>query len=174
MRQSSLESASDQTLVAEPELRWSARYPEIARHRVSTEAYTSDRISDCERERVFKRAWLYVGRVEDVRNAGDYFVKKIDICNTSILVVRGDDGAIRGFHNVCTHRCNELVWDQAGTARGFTCRFHGWTFRPDGQLSGVPDENLFEDFDKRANALKPVAIDSWKGFIFVNLAPAPH
>ncbi len=174
MRQGSLEKTPAPAPAAGPDQRWSARYPKVAGHPVSTEAYTSDQVFERERERVFGRAWLYAGRVEDIPRAGDYFVKKIDICRTSILVVRGDDGAIRGFHNVCTHRCNELVWDQAGTARGFTCRFHGWTFRPDGQLSGVPDEELFEDFDKRANGLKAVATESWQGFIFVNLAPAPR
>lgn len=174
MRQNSLETADIKSPSAEPGYRWSAQYPEVARQAVSTESYISDDFFERERERVFARAWLYAGRVEDIPQAGDYFVKKIDICRTSVLVVRGDDGIIRGFHNVCTHRCNELVWDQAGSARAFTCRFHGWTFRCDGQLSGVPDEAQFEAFDKDVNGLKAVATDTWKGFIFVNLAPAPR
>ena len=152
---------------------WATEYPEFGTGLVSTEPYISTDYFERERERLFRRVWLYVGRVEDVAQAGDYFVKEIEVCDASILVVRGQDGVIRGFHNICTHRCNKLVWDECGRSRSFSCQFHGWTFKPDGQLTGVPDEDQFYDFKKGELGLRPVALDSWKGFIFVNLDERP-
>jgi phenylpropionate dioxygenase-like ring-hydroxylating dioxygenase large terminal subunit len=153
--------------------RWATKYPEIGTGPVPTEPYISSDYFQRERERLFRRAWLYVGRVEDVAQAGDYFVKEIEVCDASILVVRGRDGVVRGFHNICTHRCNKLVWDPCGTSRSFSCRFHGWTFKPDGRLTGVPDEGQFYDLKKSELGLRPVPLDSWKGFIFVNLDQNP-
>ena len=125
-------------------------------------------------KRIFKQVWLNVGRVEEIPKAGDYLVKNIAAGEASVLVVRGKDGTIRAFHNMCSHRGNKVVWDGDGTCRGvFACKFHGWSYNTEGQLIFVPDEDQFFDLDKTAHGLTSVAADTWEGFIFINLAPQP-
>jgi phenylpropionate dioxygenase-like ring-hydroxylating dioxygenase large terminal subunit len=82
---------------------------------VPIEPYILPEYFELERERIFRRTWLNVGRVEELPNPGDYLVKDLPVCNTSIVVVRGKDSRIRAFHNVCSHRCNKLVWDGGGS-----------------------------------------------------------
>ena len=115
--------------------------------------------------------WLNIGRVEQIPNPGDYFVKDLAICNTSILVVRGKDGAIRAFHNMCSHRGNQLVWDTKGTCKLFTCKFHGWAYALDGSLRHITDEQNFFGLKKESLGMTSVAVDTWEGFIFINVDP---
>ncbi|NNL86476.1 MAG: Rieske 2Fe-2S domain-containing protein, partial [Myxococcales bacterium] len=89
--------------------RWTKKYPHVGTGPVSTEPCISPEFFELERERVFKRCWLNVGRVGDIPNPGDYFVQDVAVCNTSIVVVRGRDGEVRAFHNVCSHRGNKVV-----------------------------------------------------------------
>ncbi len=126
-----------------------------------------------ERERLFRRVWLNIGRVEAIPNAGDYFVKELTICRTSVLVVRSTDGRIRAFHNMCSHRGSKLAWDTHGTCRRLTCKFHGWSYSLDGRLRFVPDEDRFFDLDTGRLGLTPVTLDSWEGFLFVHIDPHP-
>ena len=79
-------------------LMWHDRYPHLNREPVRADAYTSEEQFALEREHIFKKVWLNVGRVEQLPNPGDYFVKDIAMCQTSILVVRGKDGSINAFH----------------------------------------------------------------------------
>jgi phenylpropionate dioxygenase-like ring-hydroxylating dioxygenase large terminal subunit len=136
--------------------------------------YVSKEQFEQERQRIFRRVWLNVGRVEEVPREGDYFVKDLPVCNASILVSRGREGAVQGFHNVCKHRGNKLVWDERGSSLSHACKFHGWTYTPDGQLIGVPEEDMFFHFEKQKCGLTPVATEVWEGFIFINLAPQPQ
>lgn len=153
---------------------WGKKYPELGTDPLPTEPYVSQEYFALERDRVFRRCWLYVGRVEDVPEAGDYFVRDIVVCDASILVIRGTDGSVRGFHNVCSHRSNRLVSDERGTCGGaLHCRFHSWTYNDKGALIYVPGEENFSDFDKRNYGLAPVHTDVWEGFIFINLDSAP-
>src|SRR6267143_872996 len=73
---------------------------------VPTEPYRSPAYFELERERVFKRAWLCLGRIERLPKPGSYFVEQIEIAKTSVLVTHGTDGGVRAFHNVCSHRSN--------------------------------------------------------------------
>ena len=127
-----------------------------------------------ERAHLFRRVWLNIGRVEDIPNAGDYFVKELAICHTSILVVRSKDDRVRAFHNMCSHRGNKLAWDMQGTCRMLTCKFHGWSYGLDGQLGFIPDEDRFFDLDKDRLCLTPVTLDIWEGFLFVHIDPHPR
>ena len=145
-------------------------YPELGTGLMSTEPYYAEDHFEREKVNLFRRVWLKVGRVEELPDEGSYFVRDLSFADTSILVVRGQDGEIRGFHNICSHRGNKLVWDPVGKVTGFSCRMHGWTYLPDGRLRTVPDENMFYDLDKDACGLSPVHLDVWGGFIFVNLA----
>ena len=101
-------------------------------------------------------------------------MEDLPVCDTSILVVRGKDGAIRAFHNVCSHRGNKIAWDKGGSCQNFTCKFHGWTYGLDGALKFVPDEERFSDLPKARLGMTPVAVDVWQGFIFVNVDPHPQ
>ncbi len=157
----------------EVDRRWTTDHPELGTGPLLIEPCTSEKYFEQERERIFRRVWLNVGRIERVPQAGDYFVKDLVVARTSLIVVRGRDGAIRAFHNMCAHRGNKLAWDEGGQVRRFTCKFHGWSFDLAGKLVGVPDENQFFDFDKREHGLAPVATELWNGFIFINLDPQP-
>ncbi len=168
-----MQPSNDQSQPAEP-TRWTASVPELGTDPIPVESYVSPAYFERERETIFRRCWLNVGRVDQIPQAGDYFVHDLPVCDTSLLVVRGKDDVIRAFHNVCQHRGNHVVWQSRGHCRGaFTCRFHGWTYDTEGRLVSVPDEPNFFDLDKRHRGLNPVATDVWQGFIFVNLTDPP-
>ena len=93
--------------------------------------------------------------------------------DTSLLLVHGRDGRVRAFHNVCTHRGNQVVQEGHGNCKGFQCNFHGWTYDTRGRLAFVTDEQRFHNLDKSALGLPPVHLDTWRGFVFVNLAKRP-
>jgi phenylpropionate dioxygenase-like ring-hydroxylating dioxygenase large terminal subunit len=141
---------------------------------VSTLPYSSREYFDLEREKIFKRAWLCIGRVEQLPASGSYFVEELEFASTSVLVTRLNTGAVRAFHNVCSHRSNRIVHAAEGTASRLTCRYHNWTYRNDGALIGVPDEANFFGLDKSRCGLKAIACDVWDGWIFINLQPEPE
>lgn len=152
---------------------WTAKYPELGTDPLPVEPNVSTEYFERERQRIFQRSWLNVGRVEDIAQPGDYFVKQLEILKTSIIIVRGKDGVIRGLHNVCKHRGNRLADDYHGRARSFVCGFHGWTYDLAGHLVRVPDEQEFCDFEKSEYELTSVATNVWEGFIFINVDPHP-
>ena len=94
-----------------PEGTWTEHHPELGTGPVSYESSISPEFYQLEREAIFKRAWLNVGRVEQLRRNGSYFTKELVVAKTSLVIVRGMDGEIRAFHNVCRHRGNRLVWN---------------------------------------------------------------
>ncbi len=155
-------------------LTWHDRYPHLDRGPVRADVFTSEEQFELEREHIFKKVWLNVGRVEQLPNPGDYFVKDIAMCQTSILVVRGKDGQINAFHNMCSHRGNKIAWDNQGTCQMFTCKFHGWSYGLDGSLRHVPDEENFFDLKKDTLGMTQVACDVWQGFIFIHVDPNPQ
>ena len=126
-----------------------------------------------EKERVFKKCWLRIGREDDIPNVGDYYVKELEACDTSLIVVRGRDQKIRAFHNMCSHRSNRVAYEAKGNTTTFKCSFHSWAYGLDGSLRALPEEHLFPGIDKAANGLTEVACDLWEGFIFVNVDPQP-
>ncbi|UNB54556.1 SRPBCC family protein [Mycolicibacterium sp. YH-1] len=136
---------------------------------ISVESCISQEYFEKERDRVFRKSWLMLGREDQVPKPGDYFVQELEMFNTSLLIARGRDGVVRAFHNVCSHRCNKLVWDDSGNTRSFVCGFHGWSYQTDGALRFVPQEEIFPPIDHSANGLTPVATGVWRGFIFVKM-----
>ena len=156
------------------ERRWAEKYPHLGAAPLPTEPYLSEEHYALERDRVFRRTWINAGRVDEIPGPGDYFVRDIPICGASVLVIRGSDGVVRGFHNVCSHRGNRLVPGERGSCPGGVhCRFHNWVYGDTGALIHVPDEENFLDFDRRDHGLAPVNTDIWEGFVFVHLEPAP-
>ena len=168
-----MQPSDDQRRATEP-TRWTASVPELGTDPIPVESYVSPAYFERERETIFRRCWLNVGRVDQIPGAGDYFVHDLPVCDTSLLIVRGKDDVIRAFHNVCQHRGNHVVWRSRGHCRSaFACRFHGWAYDTEGRLVNVPDEPNFFGLDKGRRGLNAVATDVWRGFIFVNLTDPP-
>ena len=144
---------------------------------VSYEDSISPEHYELERDAIFRKTWLNVGRVEQLPRTGSYFTKELDAARTSVVVVRRHDGEVRAFHNICRHRGNKLVWNDypgeetSGTCRQFTCKYHGWRYDLEGDLTFVQQEAEFFDLDKADYGLVPVQVEVWEGFIFVNLDP---
>jgi phenylpropionate dioxygenase-like ring-hydroxylating dioxygenase large terminal subunit len=157
---------------------WTEHYPELGTDPVSYEDSISPEHYEAERDAIFARTWLNVGRVEQLPRTGSYFTKEIDAARTSVVVVRDKDGNVRAFHNICRHRGNKLVWNDfpreetSGTCRQFTCKYHGWRYGLDGELTFVQQESEFFDLNKSDYGLASVQCEVWEGFIFVNLDPA--
>lgn len=131
---------------------------------------------DLEIEHIFKKCWLNVGRIDDVPQPGDFFVRRLPFLNNvPIIVVRGEDGVVRSFYDVCRHRGTVVEKRECGRAKGFMCDFHGWTYDNKGNLTSVPHEHLYfgGGVDKRNLGLLPIATDTWADSIFVNLDPNP-
>ena len=160
---------------------WRSRFPQFGVEPLSIDPIVSSELFELERERVFKRVWLKVGRVEEIPEPECFKVKRIDVAGASVILIHGKDDGIRAFHNVCPHRGNrvipELDNETFGRAKGdfVTCRFHGWVFDSTGAVRDVPALEKFPPYFDQCNyRLKPVACEVWEGFIFVNLDPEPR
>ena len=148
--------------------------PDMGSGPISTEAVTSPEYYEQEREKIFKRSWLEVGRTEEIPNEGDYFTRELKVLGTNVIVVRGRDGQVRAFHNMCTHRGMALGTEACGNERTLVCEFNGWAFGLDGKLQHVPAIESFPNIDKSKLGLKALACDSWNGFIFIHWQPEPE
>jgi len=154
--------------------RFTHEHPELGQEPSDTDRYYNPEFFAKEREKIFKQCWLSVGRADEIPEPGDYVVREVKVCNTSVLIVRGKDGVIRAFHNMCSHRGNPVVWDDKGRCPGlFVCHFHAWSYDTEGNLASITDKDRFFDVQNEGNGLTPIAIDSWEGFIFINLNPEP-
>lgn len=150
-----------------------ARYPHLGTEPVPIEGYVSPAYFEREKKHVFKKVWQHVGRIEELREPGDYLRVDLPASDASVIVTRGRDGALHAMHNVCSHRMNQVVYNERGHVPKLFCKFHGWSYDLDGRLAGIPSEYSFFDLDREACALTPVAVDVWEGFIFVNVDPHP-
>lgn len=123
---------------------------------------------DRERTGVFRACWQFLGHESEAASAGDYLAG--DVAGWPVLAVRGKDGVLRGFHNVCRHRAGPLVSDAKGNCGGeLTCRYHGWRYTLDGRLRNAVAFGATESFDPREFGLHPVRLQTWRGFVFVNV-----
>jgi choline monooxygenase len=133
--------------------------------------YTDERIAQLERKTVFSRNWQMVGRAEQVAASGQYITA--EIAGEPVLVVRGHDGVLRGFFNVCRHHAAAVMTEPCGTATRLQCPYHGWTYGLDGSLKGIPDFEGVENFDRKKNGLVALSVDVWEKFVFVHLDRDP-
>lgn len=151
-----------------PVLRIDARIDD-APDRVPVERYVSREFFELEIEKVWRRVWQVACREEDVPDVGDHLV--YDIAGLSILVVRSKPDEIKAYWNACLHR-GRMLRDQRGRSSDLRCPFHGWCWRLDGSLKEIPAGWDFPHVDAAENSLPEVRVDTWGGFVFVNLDPS--
>jgi carnitine monooxygenase subunit len=105
----------------------------------------------------------------EIAQAGEW--RSLEYLGESVIVIRGDDGQLRAFANVCRHRGSRLVDGNGGCARVVTCPYHGWSYSRDGRLVGVPHRNEYPELRTEDYGLFPVVLENWRGFLFVTLEP---
>ena len=129
--------------------------------------YFDPRVAQLERDSVFASNWQVVGRLDQVKDPGQFFT--IDVNHEPLVVVRSDDGTLRAFYNVCRHHAAAVVPEEKGCAKQFRCPYHGWTYGNDGALKGMVEFEGVCNFNRADNGLVPVCLDVWEKFLFVNL-----
>jgi Rieske 2Fe-2S family protein len=126
-----------------------------------------------ERRRLFQRSWTCVGREDELPNPGDF--RTYELAGSGVIVLRDAEGGLRAYHNVCRHRGTRILEAESGT--GLTvlqCPYHAWTYDLDGALMGAPHMASAEDFHHEQFGLYPVRVETWRGFLFLNLNPEPE
>ncbi len=131
--------------------------------------YTDPEIYQLELDRIVTRNWILAGHASQIPDAGDYLVFKL--ANESAIIVRGKDGKIRAFANICRHRGSLVCLENRGNKRKFECPYHGWTYDLHGKLIGA--RSMREDFNKEAYGLHPVSLSLLSGLIFVCFCDDP-
>jgi phenylpropionate dioxygenase-like ring-hydroxylating dioxygenase large terminal subunit len=132
--------------------------------------YSDPEFFELEKQAIFRTSWQLVCHVSDIPKPGDYH--SFDFLGESIIAVRGDDGQVRSFHNVCRHRASRLLDASKGNCgRRITCPYHAWTYGTDGRLVAVPNRAAFPGLAAEKHGLAPVEQEIFMGFIFVRLVP---
>lgn len=129
--------------------------------------YVDPRIFELEKRTVFSNTWQLIGRVDQVNQAGDFITFRV--ADEPIVAVRGHDGVLRAFYNVCRHHAAAVVTEACGHAQILRCPYHGWNYGLDGSLKGMPEFDGVKNFDRSANGLVPVRVETWENFVFVSL-----
>jgi phenylpropionate dioxygenase-like ring-hydroxylating dioxygenase large terminal subunit len=139
---------------------WSALPPE---------AYRSEALLALERERIFRGAWLCSGLAAEIPEPGAYLTDTID--DQPIIVMRGEDGRVRAFSNVCLHRMMRLL-EGRGRVRKIACPYHAWTYDLTGRLAVAPHMTRSANFKASDHRLPEVRVEVWEGWIYVTLDPS--
>ena len=129
--------------------------------------YTDADIAQWERKAVFGANWVVVGRADQVEKPGQYLT--CDLAQEPLLIVRGEDGNLRGFFNVCRHRAARVVGTECGRADRLRCPYHGWTYDLTGALRGVPEFENVAYFRREDNGLLPIQVEAWGPLLFAHL-----
>jgi phenylpropionate dioxygenase-like ring-hydroxylating dioxygenase large terminal subunit len=145
----------------------------VERDRVHRSVYTDANIFDAEMVQLFGCAWIYVGHESQVAKPGDYVTALIG--KQPVVMVRHTDNSIHVLYNRCAHKGAKVVGDGCGNSRYLRCCYHGWTYRTDGSLAGIPLKDGYDGttlkLDDPCNSMQHVArMESYRGFVFVNLA----
>ena len=128
--------------------------------------YTDPEVFKIETNGLLTRTWQFAGHASQLKETGDYFT--FDMAGESLFCIKGRDGEIRTFYNVCQHRAHQLVSGQ-GQTRVVVCPYHAWTYELTGELRAGPNIKAVEGFDKSSICLTSVRTEIFLGFIFVNL-----
>jgi benzoate/toluate 1,2-dioxygenase subunit alpha len=142
----------------------------IEEGRVHRRVYTDPELFELEMDRIFGRAWLFVGHTSQVKEPGDYITT--DLGRQPVLMVRHRDGTVQVLLNRCTHRGPKVMNERCGSAKRLTCCYHGWTYDTDGRLIGVPvPEGNAATFDMaRYSLARAPRVGEYRGFVFASLA----
>lgn len=141
----------------------------ISSHAPAGTWYTDPELAAAEQQRIFGREWNYVCHHSELAEPGAYRV--VTVAGQSLYVIRGRDGELRAFHNVCQHRGHELLTGQGVVGNVVVCPYHSWSYGHEGDLRGAPKMRQVPDFCKEDVALASIRIEVIGGFIFVNLDP---
>ena len=145
---------------------------ETPRHRLPREAYLSADWFEREKQTLFGRNWAFAGIVSDFAEPGDFRV--VNAGPYALIVVRDQDGRLRGFHNMCRHRGTELLEGCGNAGKTIVCPYHNWVYNLDGRLRGVPAQSdCFPDLDKASIRLKPAAVGVFRDLVFVHPEAEP-
>lgn len=131
--------------------------------------YYDSEFFEAEKVAFLRSAPQVVCHESDIAEPGEW--QSLDYLGESVIVIRGDDGKARAFANVCRHRGSRLVDGTGGCAKVLTCPYHAWSYARDGQLVGVPHRSDYPELDPSGLGLFPVAVETWRGFLFVTLEP---
>lgn len=131
--------------------------------------YSDPRVLDEERRRIFYKSWQLAGHVSEVPSIGDYVT--VDVAGQSVFVLRGKDGNIAAFFNVCQHRAHELLSGKGNVKSVIVCPYHAWAYDLDGTLRNARATTRQPEFDPKDYSLVPVRLEEMLGFLFVNLDP---
>ncbi len=145
-----------------------AEQPGALTYALAPSYYVDPAVLEREKERIFFRTWQYACHLSQLEKPGDYVA--FDILDQGLFVIRGRDGELRAFYNVCKHRAHELLQGQ-GNVVLITCPYHAWTYQTDGKLRRAPNSEKVPGFDADAICLTPVRLEVFCGFVFVNLDP---
>lgn len=132
-------------------------------------AYVSEAVHELELERVMRRSWIPLARLDQVPEPGDYI--SLDLAGQPVMVVRGTDGEVRVLSRVCLHRAADLA-PVSGRRKLFTCPYHSWSYDTAGRLVRAPLMSGAQDFQEKACALPRIRSEIWEGFVLANLDPA--
>ena len=134
------------------------------------EAYTSPEWFEREQEEIFGRVWQFGGFVEDVANAGDFVT--VQAGPHPLFVVRGPDGELRAFHNICRHRGTQLLRTIGKSKKSIICPYHHWMYSLEGELKNIPScKTEFPDVDMSSLCLHKASVETWLGMFFVHPEP---
>jgi len=137
--------------------------------KIHASLYTDPRIFADEMERIFHRGWVFVGHESEVARPGDFVTRHLGA--EPVIMVRGTGGEVSVLVNRCMHRGTQVCAADRGSARTFTCPYHGWTYDLGGALLGVPYPGGYDGFDKSAHGLaRAPRVGAYRGFIFASLA----
>ncbi|MGA2343727.1 MAG: aromatic ring-hydroxylating dioxygenase subunit alpha [Steroidobacteraceae bacterium] len=131
--------------------------------------YVDPDVFEAERQRIFKRHWQMLGPAARLRGPGDYLA--VDVAGWKLFALRGRDGVLRGFHNVCRHRGARLLAEGAGNCRQLRCPYHQWVYDETGALRQAPWFGDDADFKIEDWPLAPAHIAEWRGLLFLGIEP---
>ena len=136
------------------------------RRRCPTSGTWIPAISRLELQRIFSRTWQYVGHVGRVAAPGDFFTTQLG--ELPVVITRDEDGELHALRNVCCHRSAEVVLAPEGNRKTLQCHYHAWSYALDGRLVGAPRSGEEPGFRKQDFALRPLRLETYGPFIFVN------
>jgi phenylpropionate dioxygenase-like ring-hydroxylating dioxygenase large terminal subunit len=136
-------------------------------------AYFSQELFELECETLFKTHWQFVCHVNEAAEIGAYVT--FDVAGERALVIRGHDGILRGFHNLCRHRGSRIVPDARGVCnKAMICPYHGWAYNLDGGLRGIANRDTFPPMQAEKWGLKPLEMEVWNGLVFIRFQAGPQ